>query len=98
MKEIRKAQTSILVQAYSFTSATIAQALVEAQKHGVKIEVILDKSNVTDKYSAAVFLLHAGIPTKIDAAHAIAHNKVIILDGETVRNFGLTRVTVAENP
>jgi phosphatidylserine/phosphatidylglycerophosphate/cardiolipin synthase-like enzyme len=25
-----------------------------------------------------------GIPVKIDAAHAIAHNKTMIIDGETV--------------
>jgi phosphatidylserine/phosphatidylglycerophosphate/cardiolipin synthase-like enzyme len=37
-----------------------------------------------DKYSAADFLLHADIPTRIDAAHAIAHNEIMIIDGETV--------------
>ena len=99
VKEIGKSRTSILVQAYSFTSASIAQALVEAQKHGVKIEVILDKSNVTDKYSAAVFLLHAGIPTRIDAAHAIAHNKIIVIDGETVitGSFNFTKAAEEKN-
>ena len=99
VKEIRKARTDILVQAYSFTSAPIAQALVEAQKHGVKVEVILDKSNRTDKYSAAVFLLHAGIPTRIDAAHAIAHNKIMVIDGETVitGSFNFTRAAEEKN-
>ena len=99
VKEIGKARTSILVQAYSFTSAPIAQALLEAQKHGVKIQVILDKSNMTDKYSGAVFLLHAGIPTRIDAAHAIAHNKIIIIDGETVitGSFNFTRAAEEKN-
>jgi phosphatidylserine/phosphatidylglycerophosphate/cardiolipin synthase-like enzyme len=99
VKEIRKARTTILVQAYSFTSAPIAQALVEAQKHGVKIEVILDKSNMTDKYSAAVFLLHASIPTMIDAAHAIAHNKIMVIDGETVitGSFNFTKAAEQKN-
>jgi hypothetical protein len=99
VKTIGKARTSILVQAYSFTSAPIAQALIEAQKHGVKIEVILDKSNMTDKYSAAVFLLHAGIPTRIDAVHAIAHNKIMIIDGETVitGSFNFTKAAEEKN-
>lgn len=99
VREIQKARSAILVQAYSFTSAPIAQALMEAQKRGVSIEVILDKSNRTDKYSAATFLLHAGIPTRIDAAHSIAHNKIIIIDGETVitGSFNFTKAAEEKN-
>ena len=58
---------------YSFTSAPIAKALVDAKKRGVDTEVILDKSQRTEKYSSADFVAHEGIPTFIDAAHAIAH-------------------------
>ena len=57
---------------------------MNAHKRGVKIEVILDKSQGTQKYSSATFLYNQGIPVKIDAQHAIAHNKVMITDGETV--------------
>ena len=63
-------------------SAPIAKALLNAHKRGIKVEVILDKSQRGDKYSSADFLANSGIPTKIDAAHAIAHNKVIIIDGK----------------
>ncbi len=76
------ARQTVLVQAYSFTSAP--KALVDAHKRGVRVEVILDKSQRTEKYSAADFLAHAGIPTRIDAQHAIAHNKIMILDRATV--------------
>ena len=51
VKEINAAKTTILVQAYSFTSTPIAKALVDAHKRGVKVEVILDKSQRTEKYS-----------------------------------------------
>jgi phosphatidylserine/phosphatidylglycerophosphate/cardiolipin synthase-like enzyme len=74
----------VLVQAYSFTSAPIAKALVDAHRRGVKVQVILDRSQRTEKYSEADFLTHSGIPTVIDAQHAIAHNKVIIIDGYVV--------------
>jgi phosphatidylserine/phosphatidylglycerophosphate/cardiolipin synthase-like enzyme len=84
IQELDKAKTSILMQAYSFTSAPIAKSLLEAHKRGVKVEVILDKSNLTEKYSSVNFLVNNGIPTRIDAAHAIAHNKVMIIDGETL--------------
>lgn len=79
-----KATNMVLVQAYSFTSVPIAKALVDAEKRGVKVQVILDKSQRTEKYSEADFLFHAGVPTWIDAKYAIAHNKIIIIDGKTV--------------
>jgi phosphatidylserine/phosphatidylglycerophosphate/cardiolipin synthase-like enzyme len=50
----------------------------------VKVEVILDKSQRTEKYFSATFLYDSGIPTKIDAELAIVHNKVMIIDGESV--------------
>ena len=75
-----QATNSVLVQAYSFTSAPIAKALVEAHRRGVKVQVILDDSQRTEKYSEADFLKNNGIPTLIDAQHAIAHNKIMIID------------------
>ena len=39
ISEINQAKTEILVQAYSFTSAPIAKALVNAHKRGVKVQV-----------------------------------------------------------
>jgi phosphatidylserine/phosphatidylglycerophosphate/cardiolipin synthase-like enzyme len=78
------AQKSVLVQAYSFTSAPIAKALVDAKKRGVDVQVILDKSQRTERYTSATFLANEGVPTFIDAAHKIAHNKVMVIDGQTV--------------
>jgi hypothetical protein len=82
IRELDRAKTSVLVQGYSFTSASIAKALLNSHKRGVKVEVILDKSQRTDKYSSATFFFNMGIHTKIDVQHAIAHNKVMIIDGE----------------
>jgi phosphatidylserine/phosphatidylglycerophosphate/cardiolipin synthase-like enzyme len=97
VKEINAAKTDILVQAYSFTSVPIAKALVDAHKRGVKIQVILDKSQRTEKYSSADFVRNAGIPTLIDSKHAIAHNKVMIIDGQTVITGSFNFTKAAEN-
>jgi phosphatidylserine/phosphatidylglycerophosphate/cardiolipin synthase-like enzyme len=96
---LEKASSSVLVQAYSFTSAPIAKALVEAHRRGVRVEVILDKSQRTEKYSSADFVAHAGIPTLIDAKHAIAHNKVMVIDGKTVLtgSFNFTKAAEEHN-
>jgi phosphatidylserine/phosphatidylglycerophosphate/cardiolipin synthase-like enzyme len=87
------------VQAYSFTSASIAKALLEAHERGVQVQVILDKSQGTEKYSSADFLANQGVPTMIDANHAIAHNKIIIIDGETVitGSFNFTKAAQEKN-
>ena len=84
---------------YSFTSAPIAKALVEARKRGVKIQVILDKSQRTQHYSSADFVAHAGIPIYIDAEHPIAHNKIIIIDGHVVvtGSFNFTKAAEKKN-
>jgi phosphatidylserine/phosphatidylglycerophosphate/cardiolipin synthase-like enzyme len=87
------------VQAYRFTSAPIAKVLLEAHMRGVRVEVILDQSNRTDKYSAADFLANQGVPTKIDAAHAISHNKIMLIDGETIimGSFSFTKAAQEKN-
>jgi phosphatidylserine/phosphatidylglycerophosphate/cardiolipin synthase-like enzyme len=94
-----QAKTSVLVQAYSFTSAPIAKAVVDAHKRGVQVKVILDKSQRTEKYSSADFLVHAGVPVSIDAKHKIAHNKVMIIDSETVitGSFNFTKAAEEGN-
>lgn len=84
LQQISRAKTEILIQAYSFTSKPIAQALLQAQKRGVAITAVLDKSNRTQKYSAATFLKNMGIPVFIDDRHAIAHNKIMIIDNRVV--------------
>lgn len=81
---LNAAKKTIHVQAYSFTSAPIAKALVDAHKRGVSVQVILDKSQRTANYSSADFLARAGVAVSIDAKHAIAHNKIMIVDGATV--------------
>jgi phosphatidylserine/phosphatidylglycerophosphate/cardiolipin synthase-like enzyme len=99
VNEIGKARSDILVQAYSFTSAPIAKALVYAFRQGIKVEVILDKSQRTERYTSATFLTNAGIPTLIDSRHAIAHNKVIIIDRETLitGSFNFTKAAEEKN-
>jgi phosphatidylserine/phosphatidylglycerophosphate/cardiolipin synthase-like enzyme len=99
IKEINGARTEILMQAYSFTSASIAKALIEAHKRGITVQAILDKSQRSERYSSATFLVNSGIPTFIDAEHAIAHNKIMVIDGTTVvtGSYNFTRAAEERN-
>jgi len=99
VEALGQATNTVLVQAYSFTSAPIAEALVEARRRGVKTRVILDGSQRTEKYSEADFLAHHDIPTLIDTHHAIAHNKIMIIDGCVVitGSFNFTQAAEEKN-
>lgn len=99
VEALNRATESVLVQAYSFTSAPIAKALVDAHRRGLKVTVILDKSQRTEKYSSATFLANSGIPTLIDDRHPIAHNKIIIIDGHKVitGSFNFTKAAETSN-
>ncbi len=57
--------------------------------------VIMDKSNMTKKYSSAYFVALAGITTLNDAKYALAHNKEMDIDGGTVitGSFNFTKAT-----
>jgi phosphatidylserine/phosphatidylglycerophosphate/cardiolipin synthase-like enzyme len=99
VQEIDRARSEILVQAYSFTSAEIAHALLKAHRRGIRVEVILDKSQKSQRYSSLTFLTNARIPTYIDANHAIAHNKIILIDRSVVitGSFNFTKAAEEKN-
>jgi phosphatidylserine/phosphatidylglycerophosphate/cardiolipin synthase-like enzyme len=99
VREVNAAKQQILLQAYSFTSAPITKALVDAHKRGVKVLAVLDKSNETQKYSAATFLVNVGIQTLIDDQHAIAHNKIMVIDSATIitGSFNFTKGAEEKN-
>jgi phosphatidylserine/phosphatidylglycerophosphate/cardiolipin synthase-like enzyme len=81
VRELQAARHEILVLAYGFTSMPLAQALVDAKMRGVHVDIVLDHSNEKDAHSDLHFLLQQGVVPVIDAHHAIAHNKVMIIDG-----------------
>ena len=77
---IAKAQKSILVQAYSFTSLSIADALIAAHKRGIEVRILVDRSQQTGRYTQIPRVTEAGIAVAIDKVPGIAHNKIMIID------------------
>jgi phosphatidylserine/phosphatidylglycerophosphate/cardiolipin synthase-like enzyme len=84
IREITAARREILVMAYSFTSDPIVDALIVAHQQGRTVEVILDKSMEVADFSDLPRGLEWGLPILIDDDHAIAHNKVMVIDREVV--------------
>ena len=99
LKELKAAKSTVLVQAYWFTSEVIAKALVEAHQRGVKVEVILDRSRTEIDNDQAAFIVRNDVPTFIDDKHTTAHSKVIIVDGRVVvtGSFNFTQQAEEEN-
>jgi phosphatidylserine/phosphatidylglycerophosphate/cardiolipin synthase-like enzyme len=99
VSELKQARHEVLVLAYSFTSRPIAQALVDAKLRGARVEIVLDHSNEAETHTELPFLIEQGLAPLIDPHHAIAHSKVMVLDGHTVLtgSFNFTNQAEHEN-
>ena len=84
VKTIDASSSEVLVQAYGFTHNAIAQAIIRAHQRGVKVSVLLDqKSDHTNRYVIDL-LNNAQVSMRLDGKHAIAHNKVMLIDENIV--------------
>jgi phosphatidylserine/phosphatidylglycerophosphate/cardiolipin synthase-like enzyme len=96
---INRSEKEVLVQAYGFTHNGIAQALVKAQERGVDVRILLDqKSETTNRYVIDLFITHQ-VRMRFDGNHAIAHNKVMIVDNNIVMtgSFNFTNSAQTRN-
>ena len=83
VRAIDGARFQILVQAFSFTHAGIAGALIRAERRGVDVKVIADAQQIDlIDHNVIPHLSEAGIPVFTDAEHAAAHNKVMVIDAD----------------
>lgn len=99
VQELHKARREILVQAYSLSADPLTSALVEAKKRGVNVEILLDRSNESERHSDLKVLLDQGLHPLIDAEHAMAHNKVVVIDHAVVvtGSYNFTNQAETEN-
>ncbi len=96
-QEISKAKDSIYVQAFGITSQKIVDQLIQAKKNGVEVKILLDRSNLHDKYSRMGELKRAGIEVSIDKVAGIAHNKIMIIDKNKVITGSFNFTNAADN-
>lgn len=79
-----QARATVLVQAYSFTSKPVAEALAAASRRGVRVRCVLDGEQRSARGCQADACKAAGIEVVFDGKHLIAHNKIIVIDGQVV--------------
>lgn len=81
---IAHAQKSIRVQAFLFSGSVIANALIDAHKKGVDVQVVVDTYGATSPKSKVKPVQASGVEVTVDDKHGTAHNKVMIIDEKTV--------------
>ena len=94
--ELNAARHDIELQGYTFTSRPIASALISAHHRGVHVTLVLDAVATSEHRAEAQFIIRAGIPVYLDSKHAIAHNKVILIDAHTLITGSFNFTTAAE--
>jgi phosphatidylserine/phosphatidylglycerophosphate/cardiolipin synthase-like enzyme len=85
LKVIQSAKQSISFLAYSFTSDDLAQALIERSKQGVKIEGVMERSQVESNGGSDYDRFRsAGLEVRLDGNPKQMHDKVMIIDDQIV--------------
>lgn len=105
LKTINSAQSTLDVMAYSFTSAEVTRALLNASKRGVKVRIVVDhkhnfQTDRSGKPVAALSALHtAGAQIRSVNAYAIMHDKTIVSDGRHLQtgSFNYSRAAASSN-
>jgi phosphatidylserine/phosphatidylglycerophosphate/cardiolipin synthase-like enzyme len=100
---INDAKASIRMATYSFTEPAIGKALLDAKKRGVDVAIVVDKEHNGRREpgapSVAKFLSENGVKVALTTAYSIQHNKVVIVDGDTVQtgSFNYSRAAQKNN-
>ncbi len=81
---IDSAKNFIDVAMFSFTSRELAKSLVRAHDRGVKVRVLLDKHQATERFSKGRYLAKRGILVVYDRMPGLMHNKFCVIDNRIV--------------
>jgi phosphatidylserine/phosphatidylglycerophosphate/cardiolipin synthase-like enzyme len=88
---IERAQSEVLVHAYTFTHRRIAQALVSAKRRGVAVTVLADREQARAvPQNVLPQLVAGGVEVWLDGNFQAAHNKVIVIDAELAHATTIT--------
>jgi len=80
---LNSANTSIYVTMFTFTNATIGQALIAAKNRGVAVEVLLDDQADGSQFSQRGPLCAAGVTVRVETWDSKLHDKYAVVDANT---------------
>ncbi len=82
IKEIEKAEETISVLAFTFTSKPVAEALIEATLRGVEVLVIFEKTRIT-QYCVIHRFEGSLVQSYLDGNKYVMHEKMFLIDNST---------------
>lgn len=89
-----QARQRVWIAGYYFTSSVLAKAIDQARERGLDVRVVLDRSQVSLRYSSATYFHNHGVPLWINARYPVMHHKFVVIDQDTV-GFGSMNFTRA---
>ena len=81
---IKSVKSYIYIPAFYLTRKSIIYELIEAQKRGVDVKIIVDSSSVEGKYVDIDFMKNNGLSVKVENWAGKMHMKSMIIDDETL--------------
>lgn len=82
--EVNLAKTQVRFLAFSFTDFDLAKAMLDRAAAGVGVSGVFETTGSLTQASELRTLYCAGLPVFQDGNPGVLHNKVVIIDGETV--------------
>jgi len=80
---IQRARESVHMLSFTFTDELIAEDLLALSRNGVAVEIIYEKTRIT-RYSTIRMFDNSLVNTHLDANPYTMHEKMIIIDNETI--------------
>lgn len=84
VQQINNVEKSIDAAIYAINNENIVEALKKAYIRGVKIRILTDRLQASNKNSKVRELYYFGINVRVNSKHKIEHNKFAIFDSDSV--------------
>lgn len=78
---IDESQKTIDAAVYSINNSQIVDALLKAEKRGVKVRILTDRLQAAGKSSKVRFMHRRGLNIRVHSKNKIEHNKFAVFDG-----------------
>jgi phosphatidylserine/phosphatidylglycerophosphate/cardiolipin synthase-like enzyme len=96
LRRIGAAQHSIRFLAFSFTSAPIAEAMLQQAQKGVMVQGVIERQNARGTGSVYPVLREGGVAVEQDGSCYLLHHKAIVIDERVVVTGSYNFTTSAE--
>jgi len=84
---IRTAEKSVKIAMFTWTRFDLADEVIEAQRKGIKSEVVIDRSSGKGVSAKIVkYLKKGGVPVRLSNGNGLLHHKFLYIDGKTLVN------------